>query len=447
MQKEEMNVDINSFSFDEKLYYGLELIYSYLSFEQYNQLNINEQQKIEFVNMASEGVINITSNLKSSKFALNVILNKIFNSIKNQKDVLQHLLLLVKLLNYSKFDNFSITFNQYFGEYLKKVELIIIVIDELHAFLDNLAQFQIDEVSNENDPNANINNINDKDINIKKAYLNENYNIKIRIKTIFNLILKYKNVQFDYNKIQGFFIKVTKFNEFTKNNLYQYLLKYVGNFSKDFLMYLYNKIILNKDIFIVNNFTTYQICKNIIIQINKKDNRLFLMNNKDVGLLINKTDVESAIIGMDLIWDILLNDEQKIDINTINDLTDFLCNIYFGTRIKSNANIYKSYEEFWNFVINKIVDKLEKLLVEKETNSKGIKSIILLIKKIIIRTNNESGVVIKDLSDILKESNTLNSKKQSKDYTFIGNKLGGDNFFMTDIKINSGDYFYILRYK
>ena len=446
-QKEEVTVDINSFSFDEKLYYGLELIYSYLSFEQYNQLNINEQQKIEFVNMASEGVINITSNLKSPNFALNVILNKIYDSIKNQKDVLQHLLLLVKLLNYSKFDNFSITFNQYFGEYLQKVELIIIVIDELNAFLDNLSQFQIDEINNENDPNANINNINDKDINIQNAYLNENYNIKVRIKSIFNLILKYKKVQFDYNKIQGFFIKVTKFNEFTKNTLHQYLLKYIVNFQKEFLMYLYNNLILNKDIFIVNNFTTYQICKNLIIQINKKENRLFLMNNKDVGILINKTDLESSILGMDLIWDILLNDEQKTDINIINDLTDFLCNIYFGTRIKSNTNIYKSYEEFWNFIINKIVDRLEKLLVEKEKNSKGIKSIILLIKKIIIRTNNENGEIIKDLTEILKESNSLNSKKQSKDYTFIGNKLGGEKFFMTDVKLNSGDYFYILRYK
>ena len=447
IQKEEMNVDINNFSFDEKLYYGLELIYSYLSFEQYNQLNITEQQKIEFVNTASEGVINITSNLKSSKFALNVILNKIYDSIKNQKDVLQHLLLLIKLLNYSKFDNFSITFNQYFGEYLQKVELIIIVIDELHAFLDNLAQFQIDEISNENDINANINNINDKDINIQNAYLNENYNIKVRIKTVINLILKYKKVKFDYNKIQAFFIKVSKFNEFTKNTLYEYILKYVVNFSKEFLMFLYNNIILNKEIFIVYNFTTYQICKNIIIQINKKDNHLFIMNNKDVGLLINKTDVESVIIGIDLIWDILLNDEQKTDINIINDLTNFLCNMYFGTRIKSNANIYKSYEEFWNLVINKIVDRLEKLLVDKEKNAKGIKSIILLIKKIIIRTNNENGEIIKDLNDILKESTNLNSKKQSKDYTFIGNKLGGENFFMTDININSGDYFYILRYK
>ena len=447
IQKEEMNVDINSFSFDEKLYYGLELIYCYLSFEQYNQLNINEQQKIEFVNMASEGIINIISNLNSSKIALNVILNKIFDSIKNKKDVLQHLLLLVKLLNYSKIDNFSITFNQYFGEYLQKVELMVIIIDELNSFLDNLAQFQIDEINNENDPNPNINNINDKDINIQNAYLNENYNIKVRIKTIFNLILKYKKGQFDYNKIKGFFIKVTKFNEFTKNTLYQYLLKYFINFSKDFLMFLYNNIILNKDIFFVYNFTTYQICKNAIIQINKKDNRLFLMNNKDIGLLINKTDVESSIIGIDLIWDILLNDQQKTDINILNDLTEFLCSIYFGTRIKTNTNIYKSYEEFWTLTFNKIVEKLEKLLVEKDKNVKGIKSIILLIKKIIYRTNNENGEVIKDLNNIIKESNNLNSKKQSKDYTFIGNKLGGENFLMTDIKLNSGDYFYILRYK
>ena len=47
-------VDLTNFTFDEKKYYGLELIYSYLSFEQYQQLQMNEQQKIEFINLASE---------------------------------------------------------------------------------------------------------------------------------------------------------------------------------------------------------------------------------------------------------------------------------------------------------------------------------------------------------------------------------------------------------
>ena len=38
--QEEINIDTSNFTFDEKIYYGLEIIYSYLSFEQYNQLKI-----------------------------------------------------------------------------------------------------------------------------------------------------------------------------------------------------------------------------------------------------------------------------------------------------------------------------------------------------------------------------------------------------------------------
>ena len=452
--KEEIKIDINSFSFDEKQYYGLELIYSYLSFEQYSQIQMNEQQKIEFINLASDGVINIISNIKSPTFALNTILNKIFDSIKNQKDVLQHLLLLIKLLQYSKLDTFYLEFNKLFGEYLQKVDLIVILIDELSSFLDNLASYQIiDSNVNENNNNININDIEIENQNENQnAYLNENYNIKIRIKTIFNLIVKYNKTKFDYSKIEGFILKLIKFNEFTKNTLYQYLSKYVVNFSKNFLMYLYTNIISKKDIFIINNLTTYSICKNIIIEISKRDNLFFLMNNKDIGFVINKNDIKNDITGIDLLWDLILNKEQNIDKNIITDLIDFLCNLYFGVRIKSATNIYKAYEEYWTNLINKLSDKLKKLTEDKDKNIKGIKCLILLIKKIINKISNESGEIIKDLKEIEKESNKYNNKKPQKEYTFFRNnnitdKPGNENYNLSDIKINGGDYFYILRYR
>ena len=448
---EEINIDTSNFTFDEKIYYGLEIIYAYLSFEQYNQLKMNEQQKIEFINIASDGIINIISNLKSSSFALNIILNKIFDSIKNKKDVLQHLLLLVKLLNYSNQDDFYTTFNKYFDEYLKKVELVIILIDELNSFLDNLKQYQIIDTNNEYDLNTNINNNIDIEIENQNenenAYLNENYNIKIRIKTIFNLLLKYNKEKLENNKIQGFFMKLMKYNEFTKNILCQYLIKYINKFSKDFLIYLYTNIISKKDIFRINTFEAYQICKNIIIQINKKENCLFLMNNRDIGLVINKKDMNNEIKGINILWDLLLNEEQNKDTNIIKDIIDFLCNIFFGVRIKLATNIVKAYEEYWTNLINNISEKLKNLIERKNKNIKGIKSLILLINKIINKLKNENGEIIKDLKEIIKESNNFNNKKPPKDYIFIGNKVGGEKLFMNDIKINGGDYFYILRYK
>ena len=40
---------------------------------------------------------------------------------------------------------------------------------------------------------------------------------------------------------------------------------------------------------------------------NKINNSLYLMNNKDICILINKSDIKSEfIIGIDLLWDLLL---------------------------------------------------------------------------------------------------------------------------------------------
>ena len=444
-------VDLTNFTFDEKKYYGLELIYSYLSFEQYQQLQMNEQQKIEFINLASEGVVKILSNIKLPEFAINIILNKIYNSIKNKKDVLQHLFLLQKLLNYAKFDNFSISFNKLFDEFLKKNELIIVLIDELSSFLEQLKKnIVIDNNKNDININTNINEIENRNQN-ENAYLNENKNIETRIHAIFIVILKYKDIKIDFTKIQEFFIKLINFNEFSKDTLYQDLLKYINNFSNSFINNLYTNIISNKNIFKINNFVTYKICKNIIIQINKLKNYLFLMNNKDIGLYVNlnKKDIEQEIIGFKLLWNLLLNEEQNLDINIINDLTDFICNLYYGVRIKSPTNMYKEYEQFWINTINNISNKLKELLEQKDKNIKAIRCFILIIKKIINKTNNINGEIIKDFGEIKKESNKFisNNRIPPKEFSFVGIKDGKDNYFNIDIKLNNGDLFYILRYQ
>ena len=77
---------------------------------------------------------------------------------------------------------------------------------------------------NEKDLYSNINiNLIEKDVyKMENGYLNENYNIKRRIQTLFNLLLKYKNNDINYEKIKSFFIMVIKFSESSKNILYYY---------------------------------------------------------------------------------------------------------------------------------------------------------------------------------------------------------------------------------
>ena len=453
LEAKEQLIDISNISFDEKKYFGLELIYGFLSFEQYDQLKANEMQKLEFINDALEGIVKIISNIKSPKNAINIVLNKIYNSIVNKKDVLQHLFLLLKLLNYSKFNNFSAEFNDFLPKHSNKHDLAVVLIDELSSFLDQLKQNNISDSDN-NNPNekdlySNINiNLIEKDVyKMENGYLNENYNIKRRIQTIFNLLLKYKNKDINYDKIKSFVIMVIKFSESSKNILYLYLLKTINYFSIDFIKYLFENIISQKEIFVVNDLVTYRICKNFIIQMNKLNNSLYLMNNRDIGLILSKVEIEKEVLGMNLLWDLLLNEEQKLDLSVINDITDFICNIYFGVRLKNQTNIFRAYEDFWKNLINNISDKLKQCIENKDKNMKPIKCLILLIKRIIDVSNNRNGEIIKDISEIEKESKkySKNNKNQTKEYTFF--KMVNDNSICNNIKINGGDYFYILRYK
>ena len=447
--------DINCLSFDEKKYYGLELIYNYLSFEPYDQIKANEKLKLDIINSASKGILSIISNIKSPKSAINIVLNKICNSIKNKKDVLQNIILLNRFLLYSKIDHFYTEFEKCFNEFLQRVELIIIIIDELFSYLDNLEKNKIININSINEINENINNINNIEYENKNEsqyeYLKDDYNIEKRIKTIFSVIIKYNRVSFDYSKIEGFFTRLIKFNEFCKNTLYQYLLKSLNSFSNNLLSYLFFNIISKKEIFKINSLESYQICKKIIILINKNNKSLYLMNNKDLGISLDKKGIENNFVGINLIWNFLLNEEQNIDNNIINDLTDFLTNIYFGVRIKSQTNIYKAYEEYWYNLINKMISYMNKFANEKNKNIKAIKCLISLLKNIIKRANNDTGEIIKDLKEIDKESilysNNNNNKNTPIEYTFIGNKIGIEDFFIIDIKVNFGELFYILRYK
>ena len=446
IELEEIQIDINSIFIDEKKYYGIELIIDHLSFEQYDQLQMNPNQKIEIINSAINGIIDIIPNIKPFKNILNIIFNKIYNSIKNKKDTTQYILLLNKFLNYSIFDNFISEFIIFFNEYIRNVELIEILVDELNNFIDKLGKDQI--INEENNISVILDKI-DKNIEIQNEnkFLSEKLNIALRIKTIFDVILYFKSNKFDYNELQKLFIKLIKLKEYTRDTLYHYLLKYINLLQFDFIEFIYNNIISKNDIFIINNLTTFQICKNIIIQLSKKNNNINLMNNKDIGFILDKKLEEIEVKGLNLLWDLLLSNNKSIDNNTINGLTDFLSDFYFGIRIKSPTNQYKAYEEYWTNLINNISGKLENLIKEKNNNTQPINSLIIFIQKLINKIKNENKEIITDLKQIEREGKKYNNKKIAKEFTFTGIKLGNLDYYTLDIKINEGDPFYILRYK
>ena len=156
---------------------------------------------------------------------------------------------------------------------------------------------------------------------------------------------------------------------------------------------------------------------------------------------------EIEVKGLNLLWDLLLSNNKSIDNNTINGLTDFLSDFYFGIRIKSPTTQYKAYEEYWTNLINNISGKLENLIKEKNNNTQPINSLIIFIQKLINKIKNENKEIITDLKQIEREGKKYNNKKIAKEFTFTGIKLGNLDYYTLDIKINEGDPFYILRYK
>ena len=60
-----------------------------------------------------------------------------------------------------------------------------------------------------------------------------------------------------------------------------------------------------------------------MIKINMINNNHFLFYNKDIILQINeKSEIDNEIKGLDTLWNLLLNDDQNIQSNIIDDITD-----------------------------------------------------------------------------------------------------------------------------
>ena len=103
------------------------------------------------------------------------------------------------------------------------------------------------------------------------------------------------------------------------------------------------------------------------------------------------------IQGYNLLWEILLKTKNK---EIQNDITDFLRDIYLGVKYTK----IDKYVEFWNKVINKIINEMD-----KENNP--IKVLIELIRKIINESEND-GEIIKDKNIALKVLESMKTKKK-----------------------------------
>ena len=424
-------------TFEEKKYYGMELIYEFISEERYSMLGYNNKEKNEMINKTIDYIIKIISSCKNQKEGICIILNKINNSLTNKKDIKQHLILLQKLVNIYTNNNTNIL-----DECLKNNNLFILLINELKDFLSEEKQPKIIDINN-------IENQYDTDINIDNTDEN-NLNIKTRIETIFSLMPNYTRNNFDFKNVKEFIKLMVQKDEYSRNICCECLLNSINNFSKDFLFYVNSDIISKTEIFDIRNLKAYLIYKKIIIKINMINNNNFLMYNKDILMLLKeKKDVENEIKGIDNLWNLILNDDQNIDIKVIEDITDLICDIYFGIRIKSEKNIITAYKTFYEDFINNVSQKLNSILISKKNkkNVKAIKSLILLINKIIKKSKNINGETIKNIKELIPQNqNNKTTEETTVEFSFFGKKPLSDQFYFCDVKIKKDECFHILRY-
>ena len=437
-QKEKKDEISKNNSFDEKRYYGLEMIYGFLLQEQYALLDYTGQEKKEMINKAIDNIIKIIkNNLVYQKEGISILLNKIYISIKNQKDVIQHLLLLQKLVN-----NYNDNNNLVLDECLKNMNLFELLINELKKFLSEIKkpkEIDINTIENEYNIIETSNTINIK----------ENDKIKIRIETIFSLMPNYTKKNFDFKNVKEFIKLVVQKDEFSRNICCQCLLKSIDKFSKDCLSYINSEIMSKTEIFDIRDLKAYQIYKKMIIKINMINNKNFLVYNKDVLMLIKENkEIDTEFKGIDTLWNLLLNEDQNVDMNIIEDITDFICELYFGIRIKSDKNLLLAYKNFYEDFINNVSQKLNSILISKKIkkNVKAIKSLILLIKKIINKSKNINGEIVKNIKEYIPKNTIEQTPENTVEFPFFGEKSLTDKYYFCDVKLIKDECFHELRY-
>ena len=435
-----------NFKIEDKDYYFLNLLKKYLLEEEYQKYNMTNEQKIELINISSEGIIKIIENCnnKNKILLLKDIFFKAIAALEKSEGVVQFLNLIDKM---RKNNNICSKINLILEEYSKDYGLLNSLINDTTKYLNLISSKNKDKINEE------ISTTEEK--KIYEGLFENKLNIELRLKLILFLLENETDEKFlmNFKKL----VILCQNNSYAFNCLNKLIYLNLKYFEPIFIIFLYDSFLKDKILYDVNDLHYYKFIKEIIKEINIMNNIFYFMNNNDIAIL--NCETESKIKGIDILWKFLI--ETKNDIIR-NDLTDFLTDIFYGIKLeKIEQNI-----NFWNNFVKSIYDKIDEIIKQKnETENNGndnenaIQSIVILIKKIEKKINYK-GEIIEDISKILEEikmhrininnSNKKTKKKEKKiikEYTFIGNSGKNNELVNYDIKIDSSEFFYMLRYK
>ena len=432
-----------NFKTEDKDYYGLNLLKSYLQEEEYKRFKMTNEQIIELINTSTEGIIKIIINCKNKDkdLLLKDIFFKAISALEKSTGIAQILNLIDKLRKSNKINK---RFNFILEDYSKDYGLLTLLMNDMTRYL-----CLIDSFKEKKAKLLDINKIEESEEGEKYEGLFDNkLNIELRLKLIL-FILESENEDNDLKNFKKLILDCKKY-PFIFKCLNKFIYLNLNRFEPIFIIFLYDNFLDINNLYDINDFQYYKLCQAIVQKINQMNNKFYFMNNKDIAVI--NCESESQIKGINVLWEFLIKtNSDKI----INNITDFLADIFCGIKFdsKEKMNIY------WKNFVKTIYDKLDEISKEKNArNEIAIKGIISLIKKIEKKSCNK-GEVIEDISQVLNEikiikHNKNNKKNKNKDKKaiykkciFIGNLGNSNKILNCDIQIGNTEYFYMLRYK
>ena len=381
-------------------YYGLTLLFDYI-IKDFNDKKPFDKNNVNFAIENFNHIIQFASNIESKD--ITHFMDLLFDNIKsNEKhnSVVQSLLMIKKLLY--KF------YEQKEGEeIIKKLDdkyhIISLIVNDLIFYINKLPKEE-DFVINDNE--------------IYEGIYSHKINIEERLDLIFIFV---KGEHIDYSlKIESEHIeklyklfkpkRLKKEMERLLNSLTRNLIYIENETIKSF----YNDILLNPKEFDIINFTDLYTL-NLIIDLFYKINH---DNNMIIGYGKKLRVIGQNIEGFDLLFDILVNNKNRI---IQGEICNLLCNLCL------NLKDYKTNpEKYWQFFIDKITNLFIK--VNDENNINGLNGIINLID-IIYNHSYEFNGVIPDKNDTHQVENPFElyqfhcGTKKHKDYKIRVGKI------------------------
>ena len=422
--------------FNEKDFYCLNiLIHFALDDKKINELKIKKEQKLDLIKIYNSGIIDILKLINFDDKILKIILTKIIIGIATSKNTVQNIFLLENIININEKNT---KMRKGIKQLCERRNVIKSLIDKFYLYYN-----EIESLLQENE-------IKTDEIKSNEELYDYKTHLEKRLNFIFILLNKENDIKIDFEEFTKFFTNLSLNNNITKEIFYSIITNHILNFDDKLRKNIFDNILLNEKIFKINDLISFKLLKVFIVELNKSSNIFKYVYENDI--IVDNNNNKNEIYGLDILWDILIKNEDK---EIQNHIADFLKNIILGIRFSK----MDKYEEFYNQIINKLIENLKKSNEKNKNNNNAIKGLVTLLKKIIDESINDGDIIqdklmIDKLLDNLgkgynennKELNNKSNEEIKISLEYFNKTINKSSLEKFKCTIFNDIYFYQLQY-